>query len=337
MKTIKAIIIILFFGSILHAQGPVASYGFNENAGTSVSDASGNNNVGNVGTTTWTAGKYGNALSFNGTNSKVVINNSTVLQLNLKITLEAWVYPTVVNGAYRDAVVKGGEDYYLSATTQPSGMAGGGSHLASGAWVDVLSTNPLPVNTWSHVCVTADGSMVRFWVNGVQTSAKVQSSPMQVSTKPLEIGGDGVYGQYFTGKIDEVRIYNRALTQAEIQTDMNTPIGGVAPPVITDIHPDDPVTIGWDYDPAISINGFGLYAGATATGPWVFYDGVPNPAARTVSFVAPDKDTYFTMNACKQDTATTGNCSVMSNVLKLHCIPLSEQFLWQTFTTRQCQ
>ena len=50
------------------------------------------------------------------------------------------------------------------------------------------------------------------------------------STNPLQIGGDSIYGQYFNGRIDEVRIYNRALSATEIQTDMNTPIGGGAPP-----------------------------------------------------------------------------------------------------------
>jgi hypothetical protein len=43
--------------------------------------------------------------------------------------------------------------------------------------------------------------------------------------RPLQIGGDSIFGQYFTGTIDEVRIYNTALTQAQIQTDLNTPIG----------------------------------------------------------------------------------------------------------------
>ena len=47
---------------------------------------------------------------------------------------------------------------------------------------------------------------------------------------PLQIGGDSIYGEYFQGTIDEVRVYNTALTQAQIQADMNTPIGGTPPP-----------------------------------------------------------------------------------------------------------
>lgn len=342
-KTLWILLVLVemfFITAFLRAQGPVAAYGFNENTGTTTADASGNNNTGNVGAATWTtSGKFGAALQFNGTNAKVVINNSTSLQLNLKMTLEAWVYPTIINANYRDVIVKGGENYYLSASSQPNSMAGGGSHLANGAWLDVLSTNPLPVNTWSHICVTADGSTVRFWVNGVQTSAKLQPAPLGTSTLALEIGGDAKFGQYFTGRIDEVRIYNLALTQAEIQADMNTPVAPVSTITITDKHPDDTIILQWDYDPAFTsqVNGFGLYASATPTGPWQFYDGVPDPIQRTFAFVAPDRSTYFTMNACKQTASNNGFCSVFSNIVKINCIPLSEQFLWQFFTTRPCQ
>jgi hypothetical protein len=52
---------------------------------------------------------------------------------------------------------------------------------------------------------------------------------LATSTNPLQIGGDSIYGQYFAGLIDEVRVYNVALTAAQIQADMAAPIGGVAP------------------------------------------------------------------------------------------------------------
>ncbi len=60
----------------------------------------------------------------------------------------------------------------------------------------------------------------------MQVSSKAQSGSLTTSANPLQIGGDGFYGQYFAGRIDEVRLYQVALTQAQIQADMNTPIGG---------------------------------------------------------------------------------------------------------------
>ena len=63
------------------------------------------------------------------------------------------------------------------------------------------------------------------YVNGVQVASKAASGTIQSSSSPLWIGGNQPYGEYFHGLIDDVRVYNRALSQAEIQTDMTTPLG----------------------------------------------------------------------------------------------------------------
>jgi hypothetical protein len=62
-------------------------------------------------------------------------------------------------------------------------------------------------------------------VNGVQVASRPLSTQISTSTGALTIGGDALYGQYFAGRIDEVRIYNTALTASQIQSDMDTPIG----------------------------------------------------------------------------------------------------------------
>ena len=59
--------------------------------------------------------------------------------------------------------------------------------------------------------------------------SKTTTGAIVTSTGPLQIGGDSIYGQFFAGVIDEVRVYNTALSQAQIQTDMTTPIGSVTP------------------------------------------------------------------------------------------------------------
>src|SRR5262249_23631688 len=63
-----------------------------------------------------------------------------------------------------------------------------------------------------------------FYVNAVLVASQTRTGTIQTSTHALQIGGDSLYGQFFQGLIDEVRVYNVALTQAQIQTDMNTPI-----------------------------------------------------------------------------------------------------------------
>ena len=82
----------------------------------------------------------------------------------------------------------------------------------------------LTANTWAHLAATYDGATMRLYVNGVQVASRAQAGAIATSTNPLQIGGDSIYGQYFAGMIDEVRVYNRALSVTEIQTDMNSPV-----------------------------------------------------------------------------------------------------------------
>jgi hypothetical protein len=81
-----------------------------------------------------------------------------------------------------------------------------------------------PVNAWTHVALTYDGSALRLFVNGTQVATRSVGGTIQSSTNPLWIGGNQPYGEYFTGLIDEVRVYSRALSATEVQTDLNTPI-----------------------------------------------------------------------------------------------------------------
>src|SRR5262249_12403503 len=84
----------------------------------------------------------------------------------------------------------------------------------------------LAANTWSYLTETYDGATLKLYVNGTQVASVAHTGAIASSTNALQIGGDTIYSQYFAGMIDEVRVYNVALTAAQIQTDMTTPIGG---------------------------------------------------------------------------------------------------------------
>jgi hypothetical protein len=201
--------------------GLVAAYAFNEGSGTVVHDVSGNGNNGSISGATWTtSGKYGDALSFNGTNARVNINNAASLQLTSGMTLEAWVYPTTVSSAWRDVIYKGNDNYYLEGTSNNSGRPAMGGTFGG----NLYGTSPLTANTWAHLAATYDGATMRLYVNGVQVASRAHTGAIATSTNPLQIGGDSIYGQYFAGRIDEVRIYSRTLNGAQIQSDMNTPL-----------------------------------------------------------------------------------------------------------------
>jgi hypothetical protein len=211
--------------------GPVAAYGFNEGAGTAASDASGTGNSGVITGATWSAaGKYGGALSFNGTSNWVTVNDAASLDLTTGMTLEAWVKPSAL-ADWRTVLLKENGSglvyalYASDAASRPSGW------VRRSGDVNVTASSALPLNTWSHLAVTSDGANVRLFINGTQVATRASTGAIAVSASPLRIGGNAVWSEYFAGLIDEVRVYNRALTAAQIQTDMNTPVGGTPPPL----------------------------------------------------------------------------------------------------------
>ena len=224
---IGALLIWLLLGAAGRADsGLVAAYSFDEGTGTTVTDGSGNGNDGTINGATWTsAGQSGNALSFSGTRSRVTIPDSASLDLTTGMTLEAWVNPSTVDSAWRDVIYKGDDNYYLEATSSHNAAPGGGGTFNGTDGAATFGTAPLAANTWTHLAVTYDGAMVRLYVNGVQVASGAQTGDILTSANALQIGGDSFYGQYFQGMIDEVRVYSVALTAAQIQSDMNTPIG----------------------------------------------------------------------------------------------------------------
>jgi hypothetical protein len=211
----------------------VAAYGFNENAGITANDNSGNNNTGTLTNgPTWSAsGKFGAAILFDGTNDLVNINNSSSLNLTNGMTIEAWVNPSNLTG-YKTVICKengaSNLSYALSANNSTSGSSNQrpDSRIRIGSNTrTVTGSSKLALNTWTHIASTYDGTTVRLYVNGVQVSSLATTGNITTTTDLLRIGGSPALGtQYFAGLIDEVRIYNRALTQAQIQTDMNTPV-----------------------------------------------------------------------------------------------------------------
>ena len=211
--------------------GLVAAFGFNEGSGTTVTDQSGNGNTGTISAATWAAtGKYGKALQFNGTSARVNVPDAASLHLTTGMTLEAWVNPSTVNGNWRDVIYKGNDNYYLEATSSNASKPDAGL-IAGGSYADAYGSAALTANSWSYLAETYDGATLRLYVNGTQVASTAHTGAITTSTNQLQIGGDSIYGQYFAGMIDEVRIYNTALTAAQIQTDQTTPVGSASNPL----------------------------------------------------------------------------------------------------------
>src|SRR5262249_28813541 len=172
------------------ASGLVAAYGFEEGSGTTVADSSGNGNNGTISNATWTtAGKYGKALSFNGTSATANVPDSASLHLTTGMPLEAWVMPTAVTSAWRDVIYKGNDNYYLESTSTTSSRPVEGGTFG-GANANVTGTAALTNNAWAYLASTYDGSTLRLYVNGTQVATLAKTGAIATSTNQLEIGGD---------------------------------------------------------------------------------------------------------------------------------------------------
>ncbi len=121
-------------------------------------------------------------------------------------------------------IQKGNDNYYLMGTSSSAGKPAGAA-IIGGTKARVFGTSALATSTFTQLAATYDGTTVRFYVNGSLVATTTATGTIATSTGPLQIGGDSIYGQFFSGVIDEVRIYNKALTQTQIQTDMATPVG----------------------------------------------------------------------------------------------------------------
>jgi hypothetical protein len=148
----------------------------------------------------------------------VTVPDSNLLDLAPGMTLEAWVKPTTVSD-WRTVLLKerpGQLAYALYAAGE------GGRPMAevsAGTQRDARGTAALAVGTWSHVAATYDKTTLRLYVNGTLVASTAVSGALVNSTGALRIGGNSIWGEYFGGLIDEVRVYERALSAAEINAD----------------------------------------------------------------------------------------------------------------------
>jgi hypothetical protein len=213
--------------------GLVAAYSFDEGSGTTAADLSGNGNTATLTGVTFASGKYGSAVSLNGTSSLVTIPDSASLDLSSGMTLEAWVRATSFASS-QTLVAKerpgGGFPYGVELD---NGVPAGYARTSS--FTSATGTAALPTATWKYVAVTYDGSALRAYVDGTQVGTAPASGSIASSSGQLSIGGDSVWGEYFNGRVDNVRIYDRALSSSELAADRTTPVAVAAPPPPTPV------------------------------------------------------------------------------------------------------
>jgi len=219
--------------------GLVGYWTFNEGTSTVALDYSGNKNKGTlVNGPTWVNGKQGKALNFDGGNDYVEVSDTPTLRFTTSFSVSSRIYFKATDGVNDDVIVtktlhaSSQTGYYLiqnvGATTVSVGFYDGvGYRIASGA-------TSIGLNTWAHVVGIFDdnGNTLRVYVNGVQDGelTSVTGNP-QSNTDPLNIGSNqDQLGKTINGLIDDVRVYNRALSAGEVAALYNVGAAKYTPP-----------------------------------------------------------------------------------------------------------
>jgi hypothetical protein len=193
--------------------GPVAHWKFDEGSGTTAYDSAGNNE-GTVYGAQWTTGQVDGALDFDGVDDYVDMGDQTKLEGFSEVSIAAWIYWT---GSVYNYFIAGKEGVYKIDVHW--------SHIrfvTGNDWAGTIltSSEPIQQNTWYHIAATYDGAIKHVYINGIkdENSVSTSSGGVGTNTKKFTIGvlHTGAWYYYFKGIIDEVAIYNRALSAEEI-------------------------------------------------------------------------------------------------------------------------
>ncbi|HKQ60227.1 MAG TPA: LamG-like jellyroll fold domain-containing protein [Candidatus Polarisedimenticolaceae bacterium] len=214
--------------AVAQVAGAAAAYSFQEGSGGTTADASGNGNTGTlVGGPTWTTGRVGNALAFDGLDDYVNLGNGASLRITGSLTLAAWINPTAF--PIDDAAIISKRDgntvgFQLDAT-RDTGARTIGFKLTNSAGVSMIRYGTALIQTgqWYHVAGVYDAAAQTlhvYWngqLNDGSSSGAVTGSQRDSSVEVSVGRRPGLAGREFHGKIDEVRIFARALSASEIQ------------------------------------------------------------------------------------------------------------------------
>jgi hypothetical protein len=189
------------------------------------------------------SGKVGGAFDFGGT-VHVEVPDSAELK-PARITLEAWVFPTVMDFSYQTVITRGSSEgndpgipaglrkptWYLGLLSEANIVSAGRPHFRTSS--DILRGPEIPLNKWTHLAASFDGATKRLYVNGVLVASRggLGALVYDPAAVPITIGSDFASGPFsdsllFNGRIDEVGIYNRALTSNEIVEIYNADLAG---------------------------------------------------------------------------------------------------------------
>ena len=201
------------------ADALVAVWLFDENGGNTATDASGNAHDGKIIGAKRVQGKIGRGIEFDGNGNIVEIPHHADFDLT-EYTISAWI-KTAPTGKWQTVIgkepVAGNPRNYgifVAGNTKLLGV----NYTTAGAWKTAFSKTVAADSKWHHVAATFDGKVLRAYFDGVMEGETKTEIPPDHNTEPVRIGRWGnPRGDFWSGVLDEVAMFNQALTEDEIQ------------------------------------------------------------------------------------------------------------------------
>jgi uncharacterized protein (TIGR02145 family) len=278
--------------SYVPTNGLVGWWGFNGNA----QDGSGNGNHGTVNGATLTTDRFGNqnsAFNFDGVDDWIQVDDDATLRPN-HITISAWIYvntPTINPIVTKTRIGNpfgpdGGEQYcifqspynYQNTAGSFQIKRNGGCQNGGVGWYRIFQTNlPFSTGQWQHIVGTYDGDTMKLYNNGLLSGFQVPpSGPIDnCSNGTFNIGRGWVNYDFYNGKMDNLGMWNRALTQQEITNLYNAQFPTQTSLCLPTLTTNSPISIGID---SVIVGGNILNdGGSSIVLRGVCYSTTPNP------------------------------------------------------------
>ncbi len=210
--------------------GLVGHWMFDEPSGTAALDAMGPNSGTLINGPARVAGKLGPALRFDGIDDYVNVPDSGALDLSNRMTISLWFKPSQLLNSFsgRKDLLKKLNAYWL-ILNYPGSDGKLSFVFNSGSPIVKSATSSWISNTWYHAAATYDGAQMKLYINGVLEGNVGTAVPAVANAAALQIGGNSDHSTYYPGCIDDVRLYNVAMSASEISGLFTSGTTNVAP------------------------------------------------------------------------------------------------------------
>ena len=201
------------------ARGLVGHWTFDDGKGSLARDLSGRDNHGMIrGGANWVQGRMGGALKFDGRDDFVEIPNERAFDLTGSVTISAWIQVESFTKPWQAIVTKGDRAWRLHRANETKRVGFACSDLSRNLVGDLYGRKNVADGEWHHVAGVLDGARVSIYVDGVLDAAADSSPNISVNDYAVLIGANAqIAGRIYHGLIDDVRIYDRALSGRELR------------------------------------------------------------------------------------------------------------------------